>query len=90
LIPSTSPISSCSNKPVPDTGVRVLSTEVARAVRAELLAVVEQGTGRRVREALSGPDGRPLPIGGKTGTGDNQVRAVGTTVSKGCAALIAA
>jgi hypothetical protein len=33
---------------------------------------------------------RPLPIGGKTGTGHNQVRAVGTTVSKGCAALIAA
>ena len=36
--------------------------------------VVEAGTGRRAQHALTGSGGRPLEIGGKTGTGDNRHR----------------
>ncbi|MGE0161151.1 MAG: transglycosylase domain-containing protein [Gemmatimonadales bacterium] len=58
----------------PEAGQRVLGTEVAGVLRRALLDVVEQGTGRRARGALTGADGEPLTIGGKTGTGDNRVR----------------
>jgi hypothetical protein len=34
--------------------------------------VVENGTGRRVRGALTDTTGAPLRTGGKTGTGDNR------------------
>jgi hypothetical protein len=43
-------------------------------LREALLDVVESGTGRRVRGVLTAPDGSPLAIGGKTGTGDNRFR----------------
>ncbi len=56
----------------PARGERVLSPTVARVVRAALRDVVEAGTGSRARGAISGPDGAPVPIGGKTGTGDNR------------------
>lgn len=58
----------------PDPGERVLSSEVARIGRRALQGVVESGTGRRVRGALHDADGIVLPLGGKTGTGNNQVR----------------
>ena len=51
---------------------RVLRSEVARAVRSALLDVVENGTARRARGALAGADGQPIPVAGKTGTGDNR------------------
>ncbi|HKJ23428.1 MAG TPA: glycosyl transferase family 51, partial [Myxococcota bacterium] len=51
---------------------RVLRPEVARAVREALVDVVENGTARRARGALHGPDGAPLVVGGKTGTGDDR------------------
>ena len=51
---------------------RVLAPEVAAAVREELLGVVASGTGQRVRDAFHGPDGQVIPVGGKTGTGDNR------------------
>jgi cell division protein FtsI/penicillin-binding protein 2 len=47
---------------------------VAAVVRDALLDVVEKGTARRARGAFAGPDGTPLPLGGKTGTGDNRYR----------------
>jgi len=53
---------------------RVLSAEVAAAVRTAMVDVVENGTGRRARGALVAPDGTRLVIGGKTGTGDNRFR----------------
>ncbi len=34
--------------------------------------MVENGTARRVRGAFTGPDGSPLIMGGKTGTGDHR------------------
>jgi membrane peptidoglycan carboxypeptidase len=57
---------------VPSQGVRVMSPEVARVARAALLDVVESGTARRVRGAVTRPDGSVVPFGGKTGTGDNR------------------
>jgi len=51
---------------------RVLRPEVARAVRTALLDVVANGTARRARGALRAADGSPLPLGGKTGTGDDR------------------
>ncbi len=53
---------------------RVLSEDVATAVRKAMIDVVENGTGRRARGALTAPDGTRLVIGGKTGTGDNRYR----------------
>jgi hypothetical protein len=61
-------------KVVPGAGERVMSPEVAGVLREALLDVVENGTGRRVRGVLIAPDSTVLPIGGKTGTGDNRFR----------------
>ncbi|MDM8523657.1 transglycosylase domain-containing protein [Desulfococcaceae bacterium HSG8] len=55
-------------------GERVMETAVARALRKMLQAVVEKGTARRARGAFSKPDGTPVPVGGKTGTGDNRYK----------------
>ena len=63
--------------PVPEAGRRVIRSEVAAAVRGALRGVVEQGTARRAAGALRGPDGRPVPIAGKTGTGDNRFEVFG-------------
>jgi hypothetical protein len=51
---------------------RVLRPEVARALRTALLDVVERGTAGRARAAFQAANGTPLPLGGKTGTGDHQ------------------
>lgn len=53
-------------------GQRVLAPEVAQAVRGALRLVVEDGTARRVRQAFVRPDGNSIPVGGKTGTGDQR------------------
>lgn len=56
----------------PGPGERVLAPEIAATVRRTLEQVVEQGTARRIHGALDLPDGTPVPVGGKTGTGDNR------------------
>jgi membrane peptidoglycan carboxypeptidase len=61
----------------PEPGEQLLPQVVARIVRREMLGVVEKGTGRRARGGLKLPDGTVLPIGGKTGTGDNQFHIYG-------------
>ena len=53
-------------------GVRVMPVEVAREVRSALIDVVEKGTARRAAGAFKLADGTVVPIGGKTGTGDNR------------------
>jgi hypothetical protein len=58
----------------PAPGVRVFPPEVAATLKAAVLDVVENGTGRRARGAITGPDGKALPIGGKTGTGDHRAK----------------
>jgi membrane peptidoglycan carboxypeptidase len=57
-----------------DGGERVLDPEVARILREAMIDVVENGTARRARGSVRLPDGTSLPIGGKTGTGDNRYR----------------
>jgi membrane peptidoglycan carboxypeptidase len=56
---------------------QVLSPAVARVVREAMLDVVEQGTARRAWGAVRGPDGVPLAVGAKTGTGNNRFRVFG-------------
>jgi membrane peptidoglycan carboxypeptidase len=51
---------------------RVLAPEVAETVRRALLGVVAEGTATRLRGTYHAADGSPLPVGGKTGTGDNR------------------
>ncbi len=58
----------------PDRGEPILSPQIAQLVRAELIGVVQNGTGRRARGGVALPDGTILPIGGKTGTGDNRFK----------------
>lgn len=61
----------------PDRGQRVLSVEVARALRGAMSQVVDAGTARRVSGSFKLPDGTLLTMGGKTGTGDNRIESFG-------------
>ena len=54
-------------------GQQVISPEIAALIRQQLIGVVENGTGRRARGGIVMPGGRVIPIGGKTGTGDNRL-----------------
>jgi membrane peptidoglycan carboxypeptidase len=51
---------------------RVMPVEVAQTVRRALMGVVADGTASRLRGSYTAADGEPLPVGGKTGTGDNR------------------
>jgi hypothetical protein len=51
---------------------RVLAPQIAATIKAALLSVVQRGTARRLGPTLTLADGAMLPIGGKTGTGDNR------------------
>ncbi len=61
----------------PEASTRVMSVQVAATLRRALAGVVDTGTAIRARGVFFGPDGRPLPIGGKTGTGDNRFDSYG-------------
>ncbi len=68
-----------------DLSRRVLRPDVARVVRKAMQDVVENGTARRVFQSVTGPDGKPLTIAGKTGTGDHvrkTVNAQGVVLSE--------
>lgn len=56
---------------------RVLNPLVAETVRKALLGVVLNGTGTAVRGAYQAADGSPIPVGGKTGSGDNRYHIYG-------------
>ena len=60
-----------------EPGKQLLPPVIARLVRREMVGVVENGTGRRARAGIKLPDGAVLPIGGKTGTGDNEFHVYG-------------
>jgi len=51
---------------------QVLAPEVARAVADAIKEVVSDGTAKRVRMAFVKADGTVIPVGGKTGTGDQR------------------
>ncbi|MDF2792555.1 MAG: hypothetical protein K0S85_308 [Pseudomonas orientalis] len=61
----------------PNRGRRVMPSEVAMALRGALSQVVDAGTAKRVAGSFRQADGTPLPMGGKTGTGDNRIEAIG-------------
>ena len=61
----------------PETGVRVLHSDVAAALRQALATVVEGGTARRLNGSFVQASGEPLKVGGKTGTGDNRIQTMG-------------
>ncbi len=61
----------------PPAARRVLPEEIARIVRRSLADVVDDGTARRLKDALVLSDGRVLPVGGKTGTGDHRFEVYG-------------
>ncbi|MFI3154741.1 MAG: transglycosylase domain-containing protein [Methylococcaceae bacterium] len=57
---------------LPEQGQQVLAPEVAKVARGALIGVVEAGTAGRLRGIYKGVDGKPLSVGGKTGTGDHR------------------
>lgn len=56
----------------PEQGERIFAPEIAKVARGALIGVVEGGTASRLRGAYTGADGKPLAVGGKTGTGDHR------------------
>jgi membrane peptidoglycan carboxypeptidase len=60
-------------------GERVLAPEIPPLVRSVLAEVVQTGTAKRLAGVFTLPDGTPIAVGGKTGTGDNRFK----TFSKG-------
>ncbi len=68
-----------------DLSRRVLRADVVSVVRKAMQDVVENGTARRVFHSVVGPDGVPLVLAGKTGTGDHvrkTVNAQGVVLSE--------
>jgi len=59
----------------PSGGARVMAPEIAELVRKELVGVVENGTARRAHGGIVLAGGKVLPVGGKTGTGDNRLES---------------
>lgn len=57
----------------PLAGKRVLRPEVCATARRALMDVVQNGTARRVWGAFKDSTGAPIPMGGKTGTGDHRL-----------------
>ena len=56
---------------------QVLSPDVAKAVAKAIREVVSDGTAKRAKTAFVGADGVPIPMGGKTGTGDQRFDVYG-------------
>jgi membrane peptidoglycan carboxypeptidase len=54
------------------TGERVLSADVARTAVDAIRGVVSDGTAKRAKAAFVQTDGQIIPVGGKTGTGDQR------------------
>ncbi|MDD3288902.1 MAG: transglycosylase domain-containing protein [Alphaproteobacteria bacterium] len=59
-------------KPNGKDGEQVLDPAIAKVVRAGMMDVVENGTARRLSGAYIDIAGKPLAVGGKTGTGDHR------------------
>ncbi|WP_338844782.1 transglycosylase domain-containing protein [Massilia sp. W12] len=58
-------------------GEQVLPKEVARAVQSVINEVVTMGTAKRLANSFVRSDGSVLPVGGKTGTGDQRFEVWG-------------
>lgn len=73
---SATPYETLLNK-LPEQGERIFPAEVARAARGALAGVVEGGTASRLRGVYTDNNGKPLIVGGKTGTGDHRKQVWG-------------
>lgn len=71
------PYETVVTKAKPTTNEQVLSPEVARVVADAIRGVVSDGTAKRARMAFVQSDGTVLPVGGKTGTGDQRFDVYG-------------
>jgi membrane peptidoglycan carboxypeptidase len=58
-------------------GQRVLPGAVARAILPVLAGVVQNGTAVRLAGVYKLSNGKPVIVGGKTGSGDNEYKAIG-------------
>ncbi|PLC40974.1 glycosyl transferase family 51 [Ralstonia pickettii] len=58
----------------PNAGERVLPPEIPPLVKSALAGVVEGGTAKRISGTFIDKGGKPIVIGGKTGTGDNRFK----------------
>jgi hypothetical protein len=56
---------------------RLLAPEICRQIKASLLDIVEKGTAVRGYKAFPLQDGGYIPLGGKTGTGDQRFETFG-------------
>ena len=56
----------------PEQSQQLLSRELAKVARGALIGVVEAGTAGRLNGIYKDAVGRPLSVGGKTGTGDHR------------------
>lgn len=56
----------------PDQGQQVFAPEIAKVARVALNGVVEGGTASRLNGIYTDAEGKPLSVGGKTGTGDHR------------------
>jgi len=61
----------------PVNNEQVLAPEVAQVVAEAIRGVVSDGTAKRARGAFTTSDGTLLPVGGKTGTGDQRFDVYG-------------
>lgn len=71
---SHTPFETALGYSAPRAPKRVFAPEVARTLKRTLNSVVEGGTAIRLNNTFLAPDGSPLAIGGKTGTGDNRFK----------------
>ncbi|MEQ1530081.1 MAG: carboxypeptidase, partial [Methylococcales bacterium] len=68
---AATPYETVLNK-IPEPGQRIFAPEIAKVARGALVGVVEGGTAGRLRNIYTDVDGKPLLVGGKTGTGDHR------------------
>ncbi len=62
---------------VPPEPEREMDPTVARLLREVMIGVVTEGTARRLDGAFERSNGGALPVGGKTGSGDNREYRIG-------------
>ncbi|WP_373925166.1 transglycosylase domain-containing protein [Duganella sp. sic0402] len=71
------PYETLVTKAPPTTNEQVLAPEVAKVVAEAIRGVVSDGTAKRVKGAFVDANGAIIPVGGKTGTGDQRFDVYG-------------
>ncbi|SDH03447.1 Membrane carboxypeptidase (penicillin-binding protein) [Duganella sp. OV458] len=71
------PYETLVTKAPPTTNEQVLAPEVAQVVAEAIRGVVSDGTAKRVKGAFVDANGVIIPVGGKTGTGDQRFDVYG-------------